>query len=141
MKIKLAFFASMIFIITTAQAMIINPYIIGDNMVVQSDTNVTIWGFAEPGDIVKVSFNGVSAEAEADFKTGIWSAVLPPMPPNEKGSTMKISDSNSNNVIKNVKVGDVWIFSINGNGIIGGEISTEGTDNNMPKSADGAKKN
>lgn len=86
-------------------------------MVIQSGKPVNIWGYAEPGDIVKISLKDKNVEVEADGKSGFWLATLPPMAVDENGNDLKISDSNSNQVIKNVRVGDVWIFCIN-NGLM-----------------------
>lgn len=99
--------------------MILNPYILGDNMVLQSGVETPVWGFGEPGDTIKITFKDRTLEAAADEKTGRWLAVLPPMEPDENGAEMRISDSNSNQVIKNVRVGDVFVFAIH-SGLMGG---------------------
>jgi hypothetical protein len=99
--------------------MILNPYIVGDNMVLQSGVEMPIWGFGEPGDTVKITFKDRTLEADADEKTGRWLAVLPPMGADENGAEMRISDSNSNQVIKNVRVGDVYVFALH-SGLMGG---------------------
>jgi len=85
------------------------PTIFGDNMVLQRDISIPVWGWAAPGETITVEFAGQKVSATADA-TGKWQAVLKAMPANAKPDVLKISGSNTI-TIKNVVVGDVWICS------------------------------
>lgn len=81
------------------------PALVSDGMVLQCDRDISIWGYADRGETVKVSFEGriYSTVADAD---GYWSVTLPPMlsgGPYE----MIVNDQ----VIRDILVGDVWLCS------------------------------
>ena len=87
------------------------PAVISDNMVLQQGREVPIWGWAEPGERIKVSFgwNKKKAVAKAD-KDGNW---MFKMNPPEAGGPYKMTVRGKNNVveIKNILVGEVWLCS------------------------------
>ena len=78
----------------------------GDGMVLQRDMRTAVWGTADPGEDVSVSFAGqkVSAKAGAD---GRWLVRLAPMPASKEGRTLSANDVS----IKDVLVGEVWFCS------------------------------
>jgi sialate O-acetylesterase len=82
------------------------PSLIRDNMVIQRDSELKIWGWAGAGEQVKVQFKGKSYETQTG-SDGKWFVWLPPM---KAGGpyTMEITASNKI-VINNILVGDVWI--------------------------------
>ncbi len=79
-----------------------------DNMVLQRDAEIPVWGKAEPGEKVTVTLSGVAVTAEAD-KDGKWIAKLPAT----KAAASAVFTIEGKNKIefKNVAVGDVWICS------------------------------
>ena len=84
------------------------PSIISDNMVLQSGMKVRIWGTANAGERVTVTFgkNAANTVADAQGRWQIWLGPLKPGPPAElivKGDNVL--------TIKNVLVGEVWICS------------------------------
>jgi sialate O-acetylesterase len=84
------------------------PYIIGDNMVLQRDIPVNIWGWAGPGESVTVMMNGQKVSVATD-KTGAWKARLNPLP---AGGPFEMTISGKNRIIlRNILVGDVWVCS------------------------------
>ena len=85
------------------------PSIISDNMVLQADAKDRIWGKADPGENVEVSFADQTKKAVAD-KDGRWSLELSPMKANAESSTLTVSGKNKIEV-KNVLVGEVWLGS------------------------------
>ena len=95
--------------IATAQADVRLPEIFGNNMVLQRDMSVPIWGWAEPGENVAVSFadQAVSATAGADGK---WSVKLQPLKVSAEPAVMLIKGKNEIK-LTNVLVGDVWLCS------------------------------
>ncbi len=85
------------------------PAIISDNMVLQADSKVKIWGKASPGEAVEVSFAGQDVKTTAG-KDGKWSLQLAPMKANDKAEVMTVKGKNEIQV-KNVLVGEVWFGS------------------------------
>ncbi|HEY5507520.1 MAG TPA: sialate O-acetylesterase, partial [Paludibacter sp.] len=67
----------LIFIHTNSYANISLPNIIGSNMVLQSNARVKIWGKAEPGEKISVTFRGQKDTTIADSSSN-WSVYLKP---------------------------------------------------------------
>ncbi|WP_430814954.1 sialate O-acetylesterase [Carboxylicivirga sp. RSCT41] len=79
-----------------------------DNMVLQRHMNVKVWGNADPGEKVWLTFKGQKLRAEAD-KAGEWLMVLEPM---KAGGPYEMTIRGKNEVVlKNILIGDVWICS------------------------------
>ena len=81
------------------------PALISDHMVLQQGAPVRVWGWASPGEDVRVEFQGQTAAVKA-AENGKWSAWLRPLVaagPLE----MKINDL----TIHDVLVGEVWLAS------------------------------
>lgn len=80
-----------------------------DNMVLQREKPIKVWGWLTPGENVTVKLAGKSAKATAD-KTGKWLAVLPPM---KAGGpyTMDVEEKKFITTYSNLLIGDVWICS------------------------------
>ncbi|MFM8486438.1 MAG: sialate O-acetylesterase, partial [Bacteroidota bacterium] len=53
------------------------PAFLSDNMVLQQQKHNRIWGWAEPGMLVQVAFQGKTYPAFAD-KQGVWQVFLQP---------------------------------------------------------------
>ena len=85
------------------------PAIISDNMVLQANTKDRIWGKADPGEAIEVSFAGQSKKTVADCE-GLWNVELEPMKVSSEGATMTVVGKNRINV-DNVLVGEVWLGS------------------------------
>jgi len=84
------------------------PKLIGDHMVLQRDRRLAAWGWADPGETVRVSFRGETARVNAD-KTGHWLASLGP---NAAGGPYELVVSGRNRIVlHDVLVGDVWLAS------------------------------
>lgn len=79
-----------------------------DHMVLQRDMPVPVWGTADAGEKVAVSFRGQSKETTAD-KDGKWHVKLDAM---KVGKPGKLTVAASNSVsFDDVVVGEVWIGS------------------------------
>lgn len=92
-----------------ANAEVTLPKVISSNMVLQRDAKVPIWGKADAGEKVKVSFAGqnVSTVTNSDGK---WSVTLKSLKLNATPSDMIISGNNKI-TLSNILVGDVWLCS------------------------------
>ena len=84
------------------------PVIISDGMVLQRDTKINIWGWASPGEKVRVKFNNKTVSTSTGHE-GNWKVVLPPMKAGGPYS-MEVKGKNSI-VIKDILIGDVWFCS------------------------------
>jgi sialate O-acetylesterase len=84
------------------------PSIVGDNMVLQQGRRVRVWGWAEPGERVTVSFRGERASAAADAR-GRWEVFVGPQ---KAGGPFGLTVAGRNTLdFKNVLVGEVWVCS------------------------------
>ncbi len=84
------------------------PFILSDNMVIQREVPVTIWGWAKPGEKVTVVFAGQKLTAKAG-SNGEWKVKLQPV---AAGGPFEMTVSGRNMlVLKNILVGDVWVCS------------------------------
>lgn len=86
------------------------PHFFSDHMVLQRERAATIWGGAEPGAKVTISFKGKTSVAKADGK-GLWRAKIQTGKADAKGATLKISSGGKTIAIKDVLVGEVWFAS------------------------------
>jgi sialate O-acetylesterase len=86
--------------------------IFSDNMVLQHGQKVPVWGWAKPGETVKVKFAG-QQESAVTSKNGKWKVVLKPLEISLKPEelTVTVSKSKTSICLKNILVGDVWVCS------------------------------
>lgn len=96
-------------IATPSRADPVLPAIIGDNMVLQAGQPVPIWGRAQPGGKVRVSFGDKTVAGIADAK-GEWSVELPALEASAVGATLTVV-GNTTIELRNVLVGEVWLCS------------------------------
>ncbi len=108
MKHPALYLTTLLALCSSAPAAVRLPNIFSDHMVLQRDKAVKVWGWAAPGESVKVELAGKSTGALADA-TGEWKATLPALPaggPHELlvtgTNTLKVSD---------ILVGEVWVCS------------------------------
>ena len=81
--------------------------IFNSNMVLQREAEVPVWGWADPGEPVEVTFAGQTRSTTADAK-GEWEVRFSPFALNKTGETMTIKGKNTVE-LKNILVGDVWL--------------------------------
>jgi sialate O-acetylesterase len=94
-----------------AHAEIKLPAIFSDNMVLQQQSAVAVWGWAKPGSGVRVtgSWNGKSYSARSD-SNGRWKVTVQTPSASHTPYTLTVSDGKSV-VLKNILIGEVWICS------------------------------
>ena len=83
--------------------------IYSDNMVIQRDQYVKIWGWADSGDKVTVTFMNNNYEAMSN-SDGEWHVMLPKMKAGGPHN-MIISSENETKNLNNILIGDVWLCS------------------------------
>ena len=83
--------------------------LIGDHMVIQRNHKVPVWGWAEEGEKIVVTFQKKIYRATPDA-SGKWMVHLSPM---EAGGPFEMSISGLENAIsvKDILIGDVWLCS------------------------------
>ncbi len=85
------------------------PHVFASHMVLQRELPIVLWGSADPGEPIKVTFAGHAAEATADEK-GNWRVTLPPMEMSHEPRKIVIAGNNRLE-LDDVLVGEVWIGS------------------------------
>ncbi|QMU27271.1 sialate O-acetylesterase [Adhaeribacter radiodurans] len=94
--------------IATIRADVRLPKLVSDNMVLQRDMKLPVWGWADTGEKVTVQFKGKSYSAQPNPE-GKWQVSLPAMP---AGGPYDMTISGKNTiVVKNILLGDVWLGS------------------------------
>ena len=99
--------ASILAVALKAQADVRVPALFSDNMVLQQEMRAPIWGWADDGEQVTVTFRGKTAKAKA--KDGKWMVKLNRL---KAGGPDTLTVEGKNKIeIKNVLVGEVWVAS------------------------------
>jgi sialate O-acetylesterase len=84
------------------------PKIFGDNMVLQRNKVIPVWGWADPHEKISVRFNHQTKSVTAD-KDGNWKVNLDK---ESAGGPFQMTVKGNNTVtFKNVLVGEVWVCS------------------------------
>lgn len=86
--------------------------VFSDHMVLQRETSVPVWGWADPDELVTVIFAGQekTAKAEAD---GLWKVALDPLKTSQEPGTLTVKSSRPDRTVTigDVLVGEVWLGS------------------------------
>ena len=106
--IKIIFIFLFAFSLKT-EADVVLPRVLGHQMVLQQQKPIVIWGKANVGEQVSVSFANESAQTTTD-KNGKWKVVLNPLKASFENRDMTIKGSNTI-VLKDILVGEVWLCS------------------------------
>lgn len=95
--------------VNTARAEVVMPAIFANHMVIQRDQPVNIWGWADRGETVEVTFNGQKKRAKAG-KDGKWQVQLKAM--THGGPYEMVVKGKKNTVtLTNILIGEVWLCS------------------------------
>ena len=96
---------------TTLSADIRLPSVIGSHMVLQQDKPIKIWGWAEPGEGISVTFGGQSAQIIVD-KEGRWEIELEAIKVDKGPHKMTITGTQSLPVeLEDILLGEIWVCS------------------------------
>lgn len=110
MKNNIFKFAFIQMISSTMMTKISLPTIFGDNMVLQRNAEVTIWGWSNPNEVIKLisSWNNKEYQVIANDH-GQWEFVIKTL---EAGGPYTISVKGDTEVVlKNILIGEVWLCS------------------------------
>jgi sialate O-acetylesterase len=86
------------------------PTCLGDGAVLQREQPVTIWGWADAGATVTVSFAGENATTTATA-AGTWQVTLGALSASAEGRELVVTAGDSTLTRSDVLVGDVWLCS------------------------------
>ena len=110
MKMNWTAFAFSLLVYVSAHAELSMNGLFTDNMVLQRNQQVPVWGSADPGEKVTVEFAGqkMSTTAKPD---GSWSVHLKPMKASLVPLELSVSSGSNDPTIQlsNLVVGDVWL--------------------------------
>jgi len=82
-----------------------------DNMILQRNAEVPVWGFDAPGSRVSIVFGGQTKTAVAD-KNGNWMVNLDPLKVSREERGFKVKNNRGDSIdIQGVLVGEVWFSS------------------------------
>jgi sialate O-acetylesterase len=99
---------ALVFAVAGARAELKLPALISDGMVLQQGVKVNIWGIADPGERVTVTFRDQEARGVADSE-GQWKVRLGPL---SAGGPFTLTIAGKNTItLHDVLVGEVWVCS------------------------------
>ncbi len=84
--------------------------VFSDNMVLQRDKPLTVWGRATAGKQVVVKFAAHQKSIVAD-SAGKWQVLLDPLQLSSTPQTLDINSDGASITLQNILVGDVWLCS------------------------------
>jgi len=100
-----------LFLVSALSADIRLPSVIGSHMVLQQEKPIKIWGWAEPGENISVSFGGQNAQTPVD-KEGRWEIMLAAMKTGKSPYKMTITGTQSASVLlEDILLGEIWVCS------------------------------
>jgi len=94
----------------TARAELTVPAIFGDNMVLQQEKPVPIWGWSDSNTVVTVKFAGQTRTTRADAN-GKWIVKLKRLTASADPQSLVVSNAGNAITLTNILVGEVWLAS------------------------------
>ncbi len=109
MNKKLLTLAALALTFTGVQAKVRLPHILGDNMILQQNTEANLWGWDKPGTQVNVTTSWSSGKYSAKTgKDGKWSVKI--QTPKASYTPLSITfDDGEKTTIGNILAGEVWV--------------------------------
>jgi sialate O-acetylesterase len=107
-SVGMFYLCSLLLSVLSLRADVKLPNLISNGMVLEQGTKVNIWGAADPGERVTVTFNGEQERDVADGE-GHWKVKLGPL---TAGGPFTMAVAGKNTItIHDVLVGEVWVCS------------------------------
>ena len=108
---KLSLFFIVLGLQLTLNAQVKLPALVGNNMVLQQNSKVNLWGWAAPNEKINITLGWqntpVEITANADRN---WKTTVDTLQGSEKPFEITIEASNKI-ILKNILIGEVWICS------------------------------
>lgn len=83
------------------------PPIFANEMILQRDKPVNVWGQSFAGDTITVTFGDATVKTTVEKED--WSVQLPAMPASAEGRTLTVAGKNGTKTFTDVLVGEVWL--------------------------------
>ena len=80
------------------------------NMVIQRDKPIRVWGWAQPGENISVTFGGKSQSATAASNRS-WKVEFPAQAANPQAQRMVVQGKARKIELDNILIGDVWLMA------------------------------
>lgn len=84
------------------------PDIFTDNMILQREQPISVWGTANAGTTVSVHFHGITRKVKVPFN-GHWQLQLPPEKASDTPQVLTIRNGSQQITLKNILMGDLWL--------------------------------
>jgi len=110
MYLRLMYLALGLGLLLPARAVVRAACLFADHMVLQQGQAVPVWGKADPGEAVTVTF-GVQRLTTTAGKDGKWKVALSSLPADATPRELTIAGAANTVVCKDVLVGEVWLCS------------------------------
>lgn len=109
---KISSFLLLFVIVLALHAELKLPAIFSNNMLLQQNTEVKLWGWADKGQTVSISpsWSQQKYTAKAD-NSGKWNLTIPTPEGSYQTYTISISDNKNKIIFNNVLIGEVWLCS------------------------------
>lgn len=110
MKKQLISAVALMLAASVSEAKVRLPHLIGDNMVIQQQSDVRLWGWDKAGETVTVRTSWSSETATAKVgKDGKWLLTVKSPAASYTPLSITFSDSDGSTTINNVLSGEVWV--------------------------------
>ena len=102
--------AAVMMLAVNSQAKVKLPHLVGDNMIIQQQTDVRLWGWGKAGSkvVATTSWSDQKAEAKVD-KQGRWLLTVKSPKASYTPLSITFDDGDGQVTIKNVLAGEVWV--------------------------------
>lgn len=107
--VKLILITCLCLAFSSLQATIRLPHIFSDNMVLQRDKPIKLWGWADKNESVEVNFMSQTKKVKSD-KSGYWTLYLDQVAVGGP-YTLEVKGKNNSITLHNILMGDVWLCS------------------------------
>ena len=85
--------------------------VFGNNMVLQRDKPIKIWGWATKGEEITVAFGKESATTKATGEQGLWEVTFPAQAANPEAQKLIVKSTGKSIEMENIVVGDIWVMN------------------------------
>ncbi|OJU35220.1 MAG: 9-O-acetylesterase [Bacteroidales bacterium 45-6] len=107
--LKSIFLAGGLLLAGLVQASVKLPSIFSDNMVLQQNKVIQVWGWADKGETVEVSFQNQTRKVKAD-KSGNWAVTFAPQA-HGGPYTLDVKGKSNRLSLHDILIGEVWLCS------------------------------
>lgn len=99
----------LVLIVASSKSQVVPNSLFCNNMVLQRNVAVPVWGTSSSNEKITVDFGGQSLTTTAF--NGKWMVKLKPMKESSRSQTMSIKGANNSITVSNILIGEVWLCS------------------------------